>query len=99
MVKKHDSPTAPFSLKDQQFLKELGISAMPSGVEFMLRQQQTASDRLSWLETKAEGLTSLALDEATLLRLSREKNIPIAELREKYQFFRDVENNNLPEDD
>lgn len=55
-----------FSLTDQDFLKQLGITAMSSGQEFALREQQKGLDALPSIEDRAGGLICIVLDEQHL---------------------------------
>ncbi|MDJ0839690.1 MAG: hypothetical protein QNK37_24445 [Acidobacteriota bacterium] len=84
-------PANWISAEDEQFLKELGISGMPAGVERAVQHHQDAMDALARIEARAEGLQSLELDDKTLEELSREKGIPIEEIEEDLSFFRDLE--------
>ncbi len=86
-----DKPRAGFfNLDDQAFLKEMGITAMPTGAEFLLRAQQEAADAKRRVEARAEGLQTLELSEEALESLSRETGRPIEELRKELRLFRDV---------
>ena len=97
MKKREILPHDLISLEDQDFLKELGISGLPSGREFLLRQQEANAAALQRIEERAEGLRALSLDEKTLEILSEEKVRPIEELREDLRLFRDI--TKKPEDE
>ncbi len=81
----------PMSLEDQAFLKELGISGLSHGAEFLLRQQQAGRDDMARVEKRADGLMSLELNEHALKQLSIETNDSLEELRENMRLFRDMD--------
>ena len=91
MSNRNPQTCPPFSLKDQEFLKELGITGLSSGLDYALRQQEAAKTAKARIETRAENLQFLELDESALAKLSDERGIPVAELREQLRLFRDLE--------
>ena len=91
-----EHPESPMSLSDHAFLEELGISGLPSGLAFALREHQAVLERMKNVEGRADGLQALELDEKTLERLSREQNKPIEELRRELRFFRDLDSEEDP---
>lgn len=80
-----------YSLSDQEFLKQLGIAGMEHGQETLVRGQEEANAALARIQARAEGLQSLNLDQKTLEAIAREKGIDPEEVRNKYQFFRDLD--------
>ena len=93
----HEPPVGKFSLEDQKFLRELGISAMPKGLEFALNQQRQAQEARKRLERRADGLQSIQLDEAGLTKLAEQRGIPLETLRAELGLFRDIEKFRDPE--
>jgi len=79
-----------FDLDDQEFLKEMGISAMPSGAEFMLRMARETREAKTRIEERADGLQTLELNEHALEAMSLETGEDIEVLREKLRLFRDA---------
>ncbi|CAM2065603.1 hypothetical protein SCOR_09490 [Sulfidibacter corallicola] len=79
-----------FTLEDQEFLKKLGISAMPSGVETMLRESRAAKQRDAAIRERADGYLPLEPDEKTLAEMSREQGRPVEEIRKEMRMFRDI---------
>ena len=80
----------PFSLEDQDFLKALGISGMPEGMEYALREQKIGKESHESIEARAEGLEALDLNTETLELLSKETGRSVAELTKDVQFFDDL---------
>ncbi|CAM2010971.1 hypothetical protein [Acanthopleuribacter pedis] len=79
-----------FSLRDQAFLKELGISCMAPGLEFMLREHEAVKNAEPELNKRAEGYQSLDLDQATLQALSEETGETVEEIRNRLSLIRDL---------
>lgn len=79
-----------FSLRDQAFLKELGISCMAPGLEFMLREHEAVKNAESRLDERACGYQSLDLDQATLEALSEETGETVDEIRSRLSLIRDL---------
>lgn len=99
MKKEFGRSEGSITLKDQEFLKELGISGLSSGLEYALRQYEKAMRADATIEAKAEGYQSLELDEETLARLSDDERRQVSKLREELRMFRDLKQpppNNKP---
>lgn len=80
-----------FSLKDQEFLKELGISCMAPGLEFALRQKEEAAKAMKRIEARADGLQALTLDNEAIKALAREKGISPSQIESDMRHFRDID--------
>jgi hypothetical protein len=94
MKESEPKSTLKFSIDDQEFLRELGISVLSKGQEYAQRQHRAALAALGKIVVRAEELQSLELDEQTLKKLSRQTGHPLDELREKLRLFRDTQNLN-----
>lgn len=79
-----------FSLRDQEFLKDLGISCMAPGLEFMLREHEAVKNAEHRLDERADGYQSLDLDQATLQALSEETGETVEEIRNRLSLIRDL---------
>ena len=91
MKKTFEVPEGSFTLEDQAFLKELGISGMPGGREAALKHFEAGMAAMDRIEKRADGLQALDLDPDTLARLAREQGRPVAELAQELRHFRDLE--------
>ncbi len=90
MKKTFQPPEGSITLKDQEFLKELGISGMSRGLEYALRQYEAALRDDAAIEERAEGYQALELDEEALAQLSAEEKERVVKLREELRLFRDL---------
>lgn len=90
MTDVHRSDAGMWTLEDQAFLKQMGISCVPSGQEFLLTQKASAKEDLAKVEIKSQGLQIFELNEDTLVQLSEERNVPIEILREELTKHRDM---------
>ena len=89
-------PDHALSLKDQAFLKELGISGLSRGEEHVLKAFEANKNTGKKIEMRAEGLQSLGLDRDVLDKLARDRSQSADQIGDDVQFFRDL--NKLDED-
>lgn len=85
-----DRGEGQFTLEDQVFLKSLGISGMPRGLEAALEYQKQAKTRLARVETRAEELQPLELDDQAIRDLARERGQSRGRVERDLRFFRDI---------
>lgn len=85
-----DRGEGQFTLEDQAFLKSLGISGMPRGLEAALEHQKQAKTRMSRIEARAETLQPLDLDDNAIRDLARERGQSRSRVERDLRFFRDL---------
>lgn len=85
-----DRGEGQYTLEDQAFLKALGISGMPRGLEAALQYQKQAAARRQRVEARADGLLPLELDETAIRKLARERGQSPAQIEREMNFFRDI---------
>jgi len=87
----HTNPPDHMTLDDHNFLKELGISGLSHGAEFLLRQQKVGRSAMERVEKRADGLLSLELNGHAIKQLSIETGRSQEDIIEEIRLFRDMD--------